>query len=160
MSVNSGDNTRSSRSEVMLGTSSSLQCWTNSTKSIIFGDSTKSASNGLSVPTIGELGPNMSSRSNGAVSIVGNDEKLDSPAWWRVSPFSEEAFLNLVALEGLLRSSKGSLCFPRDGNFGAERDRTSFVGKTEDAHPRLSSSQALEAALYDNQTSIVLLLFH
>ncbi len=43
------------------------------------------------------------------------------------------------------------LCFPNDGNLDADLFLTSFVGNTEDAHPRPSSTQALAAALTRRQ---------
>lgn len=42
---------------------------------------------------------------------------------------------------------RGSLCFPKEGNFDTDRDLRSFVGNTDDAQLRLSSTQALAAAL-------------
>lgn len=48
-----------------------------------------------------------------------------------------------------------SLCFPNDGNFDADLDLTSFVGNTEDAHPKLSSTQALAEALRSRQYTLL-----
>ncbi|PON81022.1 hypothetical protein TorRG33x02_231400 [Trema orientale] len=93
---------------------------------------------------MGELGLNRL-RSIGAA-MVGNDRRICSPGRWRISPFSTEVFFDLD-FEGLFKSRRGSLCFPKDGNFDAERDLRSFVGNTDEAQPRLSSTQALEAAL-------------
>lgn len=40
-----------------------------------------------------------------------------------------------------------SLCLPNDGNLDTDLALTSFIGNTEDAHPRLSSTQAFAEAL-------------
>ncbi|PON52212.1 hypothetical protein PanWU01x14_210540, partial [Parasponia andersonii] len=93
---------------------------------------------------MGDLGLNRL-RSIGAA-MVGNDWRICSPGRGRISPFSTEVFFDLD-FEGLFKSRSGSLCFPKDGNFDADRDLRSFVGNTDEAQPRLSSTQALEAAL-------------
>lgn len=63
----------------------------------------------------------------------------------RISPCSIEVFLSFDF--GGFAESEESLCFPKDGSFGTERNLASFAGKADEAQLTLSSEQAFAASL-------------
>lgn len=84
-------------------------------------------------------------------SLVGTIGIVSGNKYRPISACATEVFLDFD-LDGLTKSEKEILCFPKECNFDAGRELESFVGKAEEeAQAKLSSVQALAASLWNRE---------